>query len=110
MFIVVVLPLLEVERTSLLAISTPSDEGEVNFYTSMMQTKDPNDPSKLMFKVLKISLACTACMDAGRASECTHMEKVSYFFIFFCFFYSVTTNTIVNFLYSFAHHGNLHRK
>ena len=47
----------------------------MNFYTSMMETKDPNDPSKLMFKVLKISLACPACTEAGRASECTHMEK-----------------------------------
>ena len=62
----------------MLAISTPSDEGEMNFYTSMMGTKDPNDPSKLMFKVLKISLACPACTEAGRASECTHSKYIRY--------------------------------
>ena len=89
-----VLPLLEVERTSLLAISTPSPEGNMvslrlyrevtlcifsltslqNFYTNMMEAKDPNNPDKPMFKVLQISLACPACMEAGRASECTHSK------------------------------------
>lgn len=46
-----------------------------NFYQNMMDARDPNDASKTMFKVLQISLACPACMEAGRASECTHMEK-----------------------------------
>lgn len=40
----------------------------------MMEAKDPNDPTKPMFKVLQISLACPACMEAGRASECTHSK------------------------------------
>lgn len=31
LFFEVVLPLLEVDRTSMLAISTPSDEGNMNF-------------------------------------------------------------------------------
>ena len=44
----------------------------------MMNTKDPNDPNKLMFNVIKISLACPACTDAGRASECTHSEYIRY--------------------------------
>lgn len=83
LFFEVVLPLLEVEKTSMLAISTPSDEGEMNFYTSMMGTKDPNDPSKLMFKVLKISLACPACTEAGRASECTHSKYIRYISVTF---------------------------
>lgn len=56
--------------------------------TNMMEARDPTDPSKTMFKVLQISLACPACMEAGRASECTHMEKfrppwkVSFLFVF----------------------------
>lgn len=60
----------------------------MNFYTNMMEARDPNDPSKTMFKVLQISLACPVCMEAGRASECTHMEKfrppwkVSFFCLF----------------------------
>lgn len=64
---------------SMLAISTPSSEGNMNFYTNMMEARDPNDPSKTMFKVLQISLACSACMEAGRASECTH-SKLEFFF------------------------------
>ena len=51
----------------------------MNFYTNMMEARDPNDPSKTMFKVLQISLACSACMEAGRASECTH-SKLEFFF------------------------------
>jgi hypothetical protein len=84
----------------MLAISTPSDEGEMNFYTSMMGTKDPNDPSKLMFKVLKISLACPACTEAGRASECTHMEKfrppwkVSFLFVVSRYFQILLTRIL----------------
>ena len=38
----------------------------------MMESKDPNT-GKLMFKVLKVGLACEACMKAGVASSCTHM-------------------------------------
>lgn len=48
--------------------------------TNMMEAKDPNDPTKSMFKVLQISLACPACMEAGRASECTH-SKLELFFL-----------------------------
>lgn len=57
-----------------LAISTPSPEGNMNFYTTMMDSKDPNT-GKPMFKVLKVGLACDACQAAGIASECTHMES-----------------------------------
>ena len=74
LFFEVVLPLLEVDRTSMLAISTPSPEGNMNFYTTMMDSKDPNT-GKPMFKVLKVGLACDACQAAGIASECTHMES-----------------------------------
>ncbi len=48
--------------------------------TNMMEARDPNDPSKTMFKVLQISLACPACMEAGRASECTHSKLELFFF------------------------------
>lgn len=64
----------EVDRTSMLAISTPSPEGNLNFYTTMMDSKDPNT-GKPLFKVLKVGLACDACQAAGIASECTHMES-----------------------------------
>ena len=51
----------------MLAISTPSPEGNMNFYTTMMDSKDPNT-GKPMFKVLKVGLACDACQAAGIAS------------------------------------------
>ena len=73
LFFEVVLPLLEVDKTSMLAISTPSPEGNMNFYTTMMDSKDPNT-GKPMFKVLKVGLACDACQAAGIASECTHSK------------------------------------
>ena len=55
--------------------------------TNMMEARDPNDPSKTMFKVLQISLACSACMEAGRASECTHSKLKKKFAVFgaYCF-------------------------
>jgi len=84
LFFEVVLPLLEVDKTSMLAISTPSPEGNMNFYTTMMDSKDPNT-GKPMFKVLKVGLACDACQAAGIASECTHSK--------YCINISVTTLT-----------------
>ncbi len=99
------LALLEMEQTSLLAISTPATDGAetVNFYSSMMDAKLHNKP---MFKTLKVGLgkslaaslrlfmacahrhhfsfpsACEACIAAGLATSCTHME-VSCHLIFF---------------------------
>jgi len=84
LFFEVVLPLLEVDKTSMLAISTPSPEGNMNFYTTMMDSKDPNT-GKPMFKVLKVGMACDACQAAGIASECTHSK--------YCINISVTTLT-----------------
>ena len=67
------LALLEMEQTSLLAISTPATDGAetVNFYSSMMDAKLHGKP---MFKTLKVGLACEACIAAGLATSCSHME------------------------------------
>ena len=73
LFFEVVLPLLEVEKTSMLAISTPSPDGSLNFYTSMMATKNAN--GEPMFKCLTIAMACEECLKQGLASSCTHMES-----------------------------------
>ena len=73
LFFEVVLPLLEVEKTSMLAISTPSPDGSLNFYTSMMATKKSN--GEPMFKCLTIAMACKTCLEQGLASSCTHMES-----------------------------------
>lgn len=68
-----VLPLLEVDRTSMLAISTPSPEGDMNFYQTMLDATDK--AGKPLFRVERIEMACQACKDAGVASECKHMES-----------------------------------
>ena len=42
----------------------------------MMNTRDEKT-GELIFKVLKVGLACQSCQDLGLAAECTHMEQVS---------------------------------
>lgn len=82
---ILIVQLLEVDKTSLLAISTPSPEGGINFCecplplyyllllssltlynwllltadTNMMNMRDPNT-NEPMFKCLKVGLACEA--------------------------------------------------
>lgn len=100
--------LLEMEQTSLLAISTPATDGAetVNFYSSMMDAKLHGKP---MFKTLKVGLgkslaaplcffmarahrhhfsspqtACEACIAAGLATSCTHMEVSCRHGLMFC--------------------------
>ena len=68
-----VLPLLEVDRTSMLAISTPSPQGDMNFYQTMLDATDK--AGNPLFRVERIEMACQACKDAGVASECKHMES-----------------------------------
>lgn len=42
----------------------------------MMETRDEKT-GELIFRVLKVGLACQSCQDLGLAAECTHMEQVS---------------------------------
>lgn len=51
----------------------------------MMTTKDEKT-GELIFKVMKVGLACQSCQDLGLAAECTHMEQVSIFVRYFRFF------------------------
>lgn len=41
-----------------------------------MNTRDENT-GELIFRVLKVGLACQSCQDLGLSAECTHMEQVS---------------------------------
>lgn len=66
MFSKIVVPLLGVDRTALLAISTPDVED--NYYTSLMNVQC-ND-GKPLFKVLRIGMACESCIAAG--VPCSH--------------------------------------
>lgn len=59
-----------VGNTSLIAISTLTSE--LNFYTRLMRMRDKITGLPL-FTFLSIQLACKACIEDGKATECVHM-------------------------------------
>ena len=65
-----VAPLMLIGTTSLLAISTLTSE--INFYTRLIRLKDPDNACP-MFTVLQVQLACEACKENGKSSECVHL-------------------------------------
>ena len=71
-FYEIVVPLLEMETTALIAISTPSDS--LNFYSEMFELKDAQgDP---FFRTINVNLVCDACRAAGKGSSCTHNQDL----------------------------------
>tara|TARA_B100000161_G_scaffold251512_1_gene210614 strand:+ start:1815 stop:3536 length:1722 start_codon:yes stop_codon:yes gene_type:complete len=72
MFHEVILPLLEMETTALICISTPQDS--TNFYSVMFQMKDPS--GETMFNTVEISMVCEDCKRAGTPEKCTHMKHL----------------------------------
>jgi hypothetical protein len=75
LFYEVIAPLLGVERTVVLAISTP-DESEDNYYSRLMDIKDPMEENAPLFKTIRIGLACDTCVSNNQASQCTHKQKL----------------------------------
>ena len=69
-FFSVVVPLLGVGGTAVLAISTPDDE--FNYYTELLELK-VGDNDEPLFNVIKVGLACDACVELGKSSECPHL-------------------------------------
>jgi hypothetical protein len=63
-----VVPLLEMDRTSLICISTP--QSSLNFYSKMFELLSPD--GTLLFNCLRVGLACSACLEAGKAASCVH--------------------------------------
>ena len=74
LFYQVIVPLMGVSGTSVLAISTPSEDDD-NYYSELMELKNPKDPSQPLFKTIRIGLACQACMIKGKGTECTHKTE-----------------------------------
>lgn len=64
----VVVPLLGVNGTAVVAISTPL--GEDNWYTGLIQKK--TEDGERLFNVVQYSLVCDACRKKGIATECQH--------------------------------------
>jgi hypothetical protein len=71
-FFEVIVPLLEMETTALIAISTPLDG--LNFYSEMFDLTGGD--GKPLFNTLKVGLSCEKCQKAGKAAECTHMASI----------------------------------
>ena len=67
-FFEVIVPLLEVENTGMIAISTPQDS--LNLYSELFELKD--EKGQPLFDQIKLSLACEKCQREGRAASCTH--------------------------------------
>lgn len=71
-FYEIVVPLLEMDSTALIAISTPSDS--LNFYSEMFELKDAQgDP---FFRTISVNLVCDACKKAGKGASCTHNQDL----------------------------------
>ena len=69
MFYEVIVPLLGMNHTSLLAISTPSNE--YNYFTTQMKLVDKQ--GKLLYKTIKIGQKCEVCEKANTA-DCPHRK------------------------------------
>ncbi|GBG28599.1 Hypothetical Protein FCC1311_048202 [Hondaea fermentalgiana] len=64
----VVTPLLQLDKTCLVGISTIT--GEFNYMTRYLEAKDKN--GEALFHSRHFYLACKACMAAGKAASCSH--------------------------------------
>lgn len=76
LFYEVIVPLLGVDGTAVLAISTP-DKDDDNYYSMLMDMKDPDDPEESLFRTIPIGLSCDECIAAGKASSCKHKEDLA---------------------------------
>lgn len=68
-FTTVISPVLTVEYTAILGISTAQDE--LNYYSKLLTMKRPGT-DELLFRVYKVGLACDACAEAGKSGSCDH--------------------------------------
>jgi hypothetical protein len=68
-FFEVIVPLLEMERTSLICISTILES--FNFYSKLLDLRDPD--GNQLFETLRFELICEACKASDTPEKCTHM-------------------------------------
>src|SRR4051812_37712082 len=72
LFEVVCVPLMGVDHTVTLGISTPDDEN--NYYSELFNIKTKD--GEHLFKVIPVGLACEACIASGKAEKCPHRSNV----------------------------------
>ena len=69
----VIVPLLEMDSTALICISTPQDRQ--NYYSVMFDMTDPKSGEKL-FNSIELSLVCEQCKLGPHPEKCTHMQHL----------------------------------
>ena len=69
-FYEVIVPLLEMDTTALIGISTPQDDQ--NFYSEMFELKDGK--GEMFFNTIEIGLVCERCKKGPDPTSCTHMS------------------------------------
>ena len=109
------MPLLEIETTALICISTPQDS--TNFYSMMFEMKDA--AGELLFNQIQLRMVCEDCKASANPADCTHMKhllpkwksgakqgKIIHFIIFFSAGFTIHSALF------FSRHGsaNLRRK
>lgn len=72
MFHEVIVPLLELETTALICISTPQDSS--NFYSMMFEMVD--QAGEKLFNQIQISMVCEDCKAGPHPEKCTHMKHL----------------------------------
>lgn len=72
MFHEVIVPLLELETTALICISTPQDSN--NFYSMMFEMVDA--AGEKLFNQIQISMVCEDCKLTAHPEKCTHMKHL----------------------------------
>jgi len=76
LFYKVVLPLLEVDATALIGISTPRDDDDGSYYSDIVRRCMPD--GKLIFNVERIQGACEQCLrDLPDPTKCPHVRMVT---------------------------------
>jgi len=68
-FYEIIVPLLEVEETALICISTPA--GRFNFYTELTEIRDHT--GQTLFNVLEAGMVCDECKGTDKAEDCKHV-------------------------------------
>ena len=72
MFHEVIVPLLELETTALICISTPQDSS--NFYSMMFEMVDM--AGEKLFNQINVSMVCEDCKLGAHPENCTHMKHL----------------------------------
>ena len=111
----VIVPLLEIETTALICISTPQDS--TNFYSMMFEMRDLG--GELLFNQIQLQMVCEDCKASANPQDCTHMKhllpkwksgaKQGKIIHFLCLL-SLYTLTVAPFLFSRHGSANLRRK